>query len=112
MSLIQTLAENIDRYKDRDGIQSDLELAKACGVPQSTFSKLRTGKIDSIRFASLEKIARYFHTDPARLLTKEFVPPSKQFEAHMMVAERLSENELEPLTQTGIAFLKQREKAA
>lgn len=112
MSLVETLAANIDRYKKRDGIESDLQLAKACGVPQSTFSKLRTGKIDSIKFASLEKLARFFHTDPARLLTKEFIPPTKQFETHMMVAERLSATELEPLTQTGLAFLQQRQKAS
>lgn len=112
VTIISTLLENIDRLKERDGITSDYQLARACGVSQPTFSRLRTGKIDSIKFDALEKIARYFHTDPARLFTKEFIPPSKQFETHMMVAERLSESELEPLTQTGLAFLKQRQKAA
>lgn len=112
VTVVSILLENIDRLKERDGITSDNQLAKACGVSQPTFSRLRTGKIDSIKFEALERIAKYFNTDPAALFTKDAVATSKKLEAHMRVVGQLSDAELEPLTQTGLAFLEHKKKAA
>ncbi len=112
MGLRETILENIDRFKERDKIASDKELARLSGVPQSTFSKLRNQKQENISFAHIERLAHFFMTDPARFFVKEFTIPSRQFETHVMVAEKLSDAELEPLTQTGLAFLESRKKAA
>ncbi len=110
MTIRETVLENIDRFKARDGISTDQELARMSKVPQSTFSKLRNGKQQGLSFTHLERLANFFGTDPARFFTKQLTMPSAQLQAHMMVAEKLSPSQLEPLTQTGLILLESIEK--
>lgn len=67
MSLRNTLWLNIAKFMARDGIATTTELARRTGIPQPTLHKFEKGTHRSISLEHIEKLARYFGTDPARL---------------------------------------------
>lgn len=97
----------------REGVANMSELARRSGVPQSTLSKFETGIHQSISLEHIDRLARFFTTDPARLFSKQNDHlPNSRLQAHLMVAEQLEPTELGVLTATGDALIKSRKKAA
>ena len=110
MSLIRRLWDNIERYKLRDGIKTDTELARLTGIGQPMLHKIKTGQQQSVSFLALEKLAKLFMIDPAQLLEPNLDFLKDPQISHLnMVMEKLPSQARTVVLATGEALLSQQE---
>lgn len=113
MSLRNTLWLNIAKFMARDGIATTTELARRTGIPQPTLHKFEKGTHRSISLDHIEKLARYFATDPARLFDTNLpdLSSARQLEA-LAVMEQLSAPYQDAYVAMGLALVKSDPAAA
>lgn len=110
MSLIRRLWDNIERYKLRDGIKTDTELARLTGIGQPLLYKIKMGQQQSVSFLVLEKLAKLFMIDPAQLLEPNLDFLKDPQISHLnMVMEKLPSQARTVVLATGEALLSQQE---
>jgi transcriptional regulator with XRE-family HTH domain len=108
MSIIRRLWENIERYKEREGIKSDNELARLAGVGQPLLHKIKNGQQKSVNFSALEKLAKVFKVDPAQLFEPNLDFLKDPQISHLnMVMEKLPSQARTVVLATGEALLSQ-----
>lgn len=95
----------------RDNIETLTALGRASGVPQSTLQRFEKGTHQSLSLDHIERIARFFGTDPARLFEADLPHlPDPQIKTVMMVMEELTPRERGVVVAASTALLESKKK--